>query len=337
MKKKGFIAGALALCMVLGGTGYAYWTDALHITTTATTGDLDVKFVDLGYLAQYDNEGGSARAHEWAITDGTVYGTVFADIIKASSGNSVNDPGTIKYSEKGGPAYALNNVTFDAMLEEDGTVLEHDIPTSAYKAGSTKASKNIALTVNKIFPGYAQVFRSDIVNDGEVAAKLTDIVGKVDGIDMQNNPELMNEIGVALYIHTEIASDEDIFGLASCFSDDELFDVGGVKFVRLSALTSDTASTKEKIASKLLEISWKKGERMDAYFGVAMDADAEGKYTSGNVDLVKAGKADNDALTENSDQIKVVLDFYWAQYNNTGHETDANAPIIAKGNDLKVK
>ena len=53
--KKSIIGGLLALSMVLAGTGYAYWTDTLNVTTKATTGDFGMTFADLGLYAQYGN------------------------------------------------------------------------------------------------------------------------------------------------------------------------------------------------------------------------------------------------------------------------------------------
>ena len=47
MRKAGrnsLVGGVLALSLVLAGTGYAYWTDSLNVTTKATTGDFGVQF-----------------------------------------------------------------------------------------------------------------------------------------------------------------------------------------------------------------------------------------------------------------------------------------------------
>ena len=335
MRKKGFIAGALALCMVLGGTGYAYWTDALHITTSATTANLDVEFVDVGYYAQYDDESKLDGKVGWAITDGTKDGTVFANIIQGNSGNNVNDPGNISYNSNAATdsAYGMNLVEFTTGLVGDGT-LKHGVPTSKYNT-TTKASKNISITTEKIFPGYAQVFRTDIVNDGEIGAKLEDIVTTVEGENLTD--KLYNEIGIALYMCTEIASDVDIFGLASCFDESEKFTIGGVDFVRLSALTNrdndaNAQKLSEKISSKILEVSAVRGERMDCFYAIGMDPDKAGNNTTGTVELMKGGKADIDYLTENSG-LKVTLDFYWAQYNNPGDKDFELTPgRIAKGN-----
>lgn len=45
MKKTKFMIGALVLSMGLLGTGYAYWTDTVTVSTAVATGDLDVSFV----------------------------------------------------------------------------------------------------------------------------------------------------------------------------------------------------------------------------------------------------------------------------------------------------
>lgn len=54
--RKMILGGILAATMILGGTGYAYWTDTLKVTATATTGDLDMTFADMGLYAQYRDE-----------------------------------------------------------------------------------------------------------------------------------------------------------------------------------------------------------------------------------------------------------------------------------------
>ena len=46
MKKTKFMIGALVLSMGLLGTGYAYWTDTLAVSTTVDTGHLNVKFAN---------------------------------------------------------------------------------------------------------------------------------------------------------------------------------------------------------------------------------------------------------------------------------------------------
>ncbi|MGL4344448.1 MAG: hypothetical protein ACRCTE_04555 [Cellulosilyticaceae bacterium] len=59
MKKTKFMVGALVLSMGLLGTGYAYWTDALTVGTTVSTGKFDVTF-DKGVLF---GEGALASEH----------------------------------------------------------------------------------------------------------------------------------------------------------------------------------------------------------------------------------------------------------------------------------
>ena len=45
MKKGKFLALVLVVALALIGSAYAYWTDALYIRTTASTGELNVRFV----------------------------------------------------------------------------------------------------------------------------------------------------------------------------------------------------------------------------------------------------------------------------------------------------
>lgn len=62
MKKSKFIAGALVLSMGLLGTGYAYWTDALYVNTSVSTGSLAVDFVEVADGAMYTATG---LENEW--------------------------------------------------------------------------------------------------------------------------------------------------------------------------------------------------------------------------------------------------------------------------------
>ncbi|MGL4344446.1 MAG: hypothetical protein ACRCTE_04545 [Cellulosilyticaceae bacterium] len=48
MKSTKFMAGALVLSIGLLGTGYAYWTDALTVGTTVSTGELRVEYIGGG-------------------------------------------------------------------------------------------------------------------------------------------------------------------------------------------------------------------------------------------------------------------------------------------------
>ena len=66
MKKK-VLACVLACAMLILGMGYAYWTDSLQIDTSVTTGELEVKFVDLALYGQY---AGTDNEKTWAIIDG---------------------------------------------------------------------------------------------------------------------------------------------------------------------------------------------------------------------------------------------------------------------------
>lgn len=61
MKKYKFITLAMVLAVMLMGAGYAYWTETLTISSTVTTGELDVQFVPLALLdgsstGDYDNK-----------------------------------------------------------------------------------------------------------------------------------------------------------------------------------------------------------------------------------------------------------------------------------------
>jgi len=54
MRKYKFIALAMVLAVMLMGAGYAYWTETLKISTTVSTGDLDVRFAPKYISGDYD-------------------------------------------------------------------------------------------------------------------------------------------------------------------------------------------------------------------------------------------------------------------------------------------
>ena len=178
--KKSIIGGIVALSLILVGTGYAYWTDTLNVTTKATTGDLDVTFVDLGLFAQYGNEASPNNdfTGNWSIVDGVQHGdnNGFVDDLFFARGttnyNSIaeTDPDTIaQYKDE---ASGYNTVNFDAQLTGSSTLKKDVGPYTT----ATKNSDNIVLTVEKMYPGYAQAFRTDIVNQGTIAAKLSNMI-----------------------------------------------------------------------------------------------------------------------------------------------------------------
>lgn len=139
--------------------------------------------------------------------------------------------------------------------------------------GIPKNGKEIGIKINKIYPGYAQAFRTDIINKGSIAAKLKNIKVEVPN----KNEKILSSLGMALYIEEEtykpIHSSEVVFALAKNFNKEDVFDVGGVGFVRLSALEKADFSKileKKKVVCKTADPN--RG-RMDMFLGVAMDSD----------------------------------------------------------------
>lgn len=55
MKKHKFLVAVLAIAIMLMGAGYAYWTQALTINNTVSTGYLDVKFVPPTIISDWDD------------------------------------------------------------------------------------------------------------------------------------------------------------------------------------------------------------------------------------------------------------------------------------------
>lgn len=312
--KKSLIGGIVALSLILAGTGYAYWTDTLNVTTKATTGDLDVTFVDLGLYAQYDNEANDSNVFtkNWSIVDGVQHGdnNGFVDDLFFARGDNNNHTdiakvGTIAQYKNEASGY--NTVDFNAELTDNTTLKAAVGPYST----ATKSSDNIVLTVNKMYPGYAQAFRTDVVNQGSIAAKLSNMSFKVTKLDGSSelSDTMKNMLGIAVYMDKDDGSTPAVFNLAKALSDTDTFKIGKVTFIRLSALPN--ADVQDTIKNAELLCNPESGKRMDLLLAVGMDPDADGDYTTGST-AVMADK--NDADSQNLGA-KISIDFLWDQFN----------------------
>ena len=312
--KKTVVSGILAFSLVLAGTGYAYWTDSLNITTKATTGDLDVTFVDLGLYAQYDNEKVSKG---WSIVDGIDAGYVSDDFFQRNTEyNKIAKDGSIEAYGKRAEGY--NNVKFDAELANAQNLKKQVGPYTK----ATSSSDNIKLTIEKMYPGYAQAFRSDILNVGNIAAKLGSMKFTIEGAE---NDNIKNMLGLAIYMNQESRKDgtePSVFKLVKSLSLDEndFFTVGKVDFLRLSALEKLKPEEISKVIENATILSTPTANRMDIILGVAMDPDKAGKYTSGSSANITAV---DDALTQNK-AVSISIDFLWDQFNAGTDEGNGN-------------
>ncbi|HHU17984.1 MAG TPA: signal peptide protein [Clostridiales bacterium] len=309
MKRK-ILACVLACATLFLGMGYAYWTDSLQLETTATTGELEVKFVDLALYGQYagaDNETG------WAIVDGIAPNGYTVDWFfqRGSDGtanyNIIADPEDLQaYQNR---IWGYTHTTFGAMLvnpADIGVTIDDYGPT-------TKGSNKISINMNKIYPGFAQVYQADIVNTGTIAAKLADIEFDVTEYANQATKDM---IGVSMEILREYAGNNPQEGHVPVFHTNNLaaadkFTLGGVEFIRLSALENlmsgpDAPSLVNEEIYVLPDNC-----RMDLYIGIAMDPDKAGNYTSGWTGAL-SGK--DDAVTENR-AVKFDVEFLFDQFN----------------------
>ncbi len=302
--KRSLLSGILALSLVLAGTGYAYWTDTLNVTTKATTGEFGVTFVDLVLYAQYDNERISGG---WSIVDGIGTGFVADDFFKrdATNYNIIAKDGSIDaYKDR---IKGYNNIEFDAELVDKAPIKKAVGP---YNSANAEGSDKILLTINKMYPGYAQAFRSDILNVGDIAAKLSNLKFTVDA----DNKVTEDMIGIAVYMGNEQYNparpnpEQAVFKLAAS-TPGATFKVGGVDFVRLSALKgvdfSKALENNEVLCSPATD------NRMDIFIGIAMDPDATGEYTTGSTAVM----ADKDDAESQNKKATVAIDLLWDQFN----------------------
>lgn len=302
--KKAMVGGILALSLVLAGTGYAYWTDTLNVTTKAATGDLDITFVDLGLYAQYSND----DMGDWSVYDGI--GGGYADkLFFNNNGRDYQTPNHNSVVGRGGDegsanaqyrerADGYNDVDFSAGYKDGAQIGKQYGDYLAATIGSDK----IELGVNNMYPGYGQLFRSDIINLGTVAAKLSALSFSATGTEAPLDADTAGMLGLALRITDE--QDKEIYDLSNNAS--ATFILGGVTFVRLSALTGATVGT----LNEMMTASKPEG-RMDLYIGVAMDPDAAGVYTTGST----AVNADNEDADTQNRLATISVDFGWDQFN----------------------
>lgn len=337
--KKSMVGGVLALTLILTGTGYAYWSDTLNITTTATTSDFDVTFVDLGLYAQYTNETSST---DWSIvdgigTDGYVGSTVFA----RGTGDYNSSTNGYDYSTR---SNGYNNVDFAASLV-DADWITADIK-GAYNHTNTKGSDQINININEMYPGYAQAFRTDIINQGSIAAVLSDIKFDVTNVnDTELSDEAKSLLGLAVYVDKESYNNADssdnyngkqVFTLCDSLSDvgltsDDFFTVGDVDFVRLSALDGLTETQLADLTSLITEdqlLCKPTDNRMDLFMAVAMDPDATGQFTTGNSGLLytKTTNANADTVDTYSENngATISINLLWDQFNAGTDAGDGN-------------
>lgn len=303
MRKRSIICTILALSMILAGTGYAYWADTLNVTAKAKTGDMNVTFADLGLYAQYPNE---YETSNWSIIDGIGQdGYVDANYFRRDGQyNKIAKDGSIAaYKER---AKGYNQVEFDAELVNPKAL---GITVDGYR-GDANTSDQIVVKIDKMYPGYAQAFRTDILNTGSIAARLSDLKFDVTG----SNSTTKDMLGVAVLIEREyqVPGEEGLhvfeLGKALNLPSSAFFTVGGVQFVRLSALNTSTVKDNLKNANLL---ALPNVNRMDLYLGVAMDPDASGTYTSGSSALMANN---NDADSQNQ-SAEVSINLLWDQFN----------------------
>lgn len=336
MKRKKFLFAALIASTSLMGLGYAAWTDSLTITNKATSGNLKVKFIDISEYGQYpcyvkDNEVG------WAIFDGrssdgktsvvdgvaTVTGWRLFDETKNNQGNPDDASKALK------DAYLKDKNDFQLAEYELGeNYSETDklpIDLQGYKAGDLMSDK-IDLTINNIYPGYAQLFQADIVNVGTVRAKLSGINAEFDNSTEVDAGELANMLGIALLTHDEQNVTKEILCVPGV-DDKNVFEVGGVKFLRLSALNDQAIANALANAGSIEIAPQSQTDRLDIYWGIAMDPDLEGEYTSGKVEKGENGystASDKDDAATQLKGVQLSLQFLWDQFNVNPDVTEAS-------------
>lgn len=301
MSRGAIIYTMMALALILIGTGYAYWTDSLNVTARATTGDLDVTFVNIGPYAHYDNADG------------------------------------------------YNNVEFYAGLAPDTKQRVSKKVADIFSVVDLDGSDKIEIKVENIYPGYAQAFRTDIVNIGSIGAQLSAVHFAVEAAvsdkarSADNEAIIKDMLGLAVIIdgvypdnllETRAANtaDNNAFELYEAMniknarsSETETdFEIDGVNFTRLSALEAAGSIIEQEYvrsANLLLYPMVSTGQSVSMYIAVAMDPDAEGLYTTGSTEELynpaafsTMNTANDDSLSQNTGA-NIYIDLLWDQFN----------------------
>ena len=319
MKRK-ILACVLACATLFLGMGYAYWTDSLQIDTTATTGELEVSFIDLAVYGQY-----AGQDHEdgWAIVDGIGDDGVTPDWFfdRNTRYNIIATADELAaYNDR---IWGYTQTEFDADLDESQAL---DVQVGPYTT-STQASDTITIDLKKIYPGFAQIFQADVVNTGTVAAKLADLKLTVGDT---SNTAVLDMIGVNFKVLREYAGDPseghvDVFDTTDLTTDD-FFNLAGVDFIRLSALPA-LLNSDEFIDNDLLYVL-PDDNRMDIYVGIAMDPDKDGDFTTGWT----GGIQDNDDADTELENTEFQIQFLWDQFN-IDNPADGETGQLEEGQD----
>lgn len=298
MKRK-ILACVVACATLFLGMGYAFWTNSLQLDTTANTGKLEVKFVDLDAYGTFGDEQG-----KWAVFTGIPGNNhVHAeDVFKEGSYNELATQGQMTAFFDSIDSFT--KTTFAAVQANGVALTEPPQLDDVYRAGAI-ASDKISVNFTNMYPGYGQLFRTDILNTGTLAAKLAGMSIKADG----TNPIMKSMIGVSLSVAYETGP---AIRVLETNAPGATFTLGDQTFVRLSALT-DTMIRDMTNKADYLYIYPDANNTMDAIFGVAMDPDWGGAYTTGRVGLSPAStKLDADSQGKNG---SFTIKFNWDQFN----------------------
>ena len=340
MKRK-ILACVVACATLFLGMGYAFWTSSLQIDTTATTGELNVTFCDLGLYGQYADE-----RTGWAIFTGVPDEEFIPANFFDRSGvdpDDINDQSyNIIATDEQLDAYAAKvqsytKTSFGAALDDPENIPDdideaygpdrywdgikwngHELPYpwGQFVNTNTDGADTINVEINEIYPGYAQMFRTDILNTGTLAAKLSDIDVTLKDT-AKDNDTVKNMIGISVKVLNE--NNKAVKVLEANAAD--TFTVEGVDFVRLSALEAGRVNVTAGEGDDLLYIM-PGVNTMDAIFGVAMDPDYDGDFTTGHVGATDAAGVDADSQLKDAG---FIINFLWDQFNVDSEGYDEGA------------
>ncbi len=182
----------------------------------------------MGNWSVYDGIGNGYADKLFFNNNGRDYQTPNHNSVVGRDGNENSANGQYRARANG-----YNDVSFAAGYEDGATIGKQ----YGDYLDATIGSDNIELEVNNMYPGYGQLFRSNIINLCTVAAKLSALSFSATGNEGGTlDADAANMLGLALRVTDE--QDKQIYDLAT--GSNATFTLGDVTFVRLSALTNAT-------------------------------------------------------------------------------------------------
>lgn len=175
MRKSKFLALVLVVALAVMGSAYAYWNDALNITTTASTGELNVQFApSTGTSTSVAAIGAEAGYYKMT-------GTAGYDDYENTADSKLESTYTNK---KGVGQYSTGDYVFD----KDNVLGEK----ADFRITPVDNAKSLIMEISNLYPGSGAYIKDLlIVNKGTIGAKIEN--AKISGIEIYKGTTKLTE------------------------------------------------------------------------------------------------------------------------------------------------